>query len=270
MTRKVGQGEEEEVARARLQEERSQPVMKRRCVVTEHQPPGLHEDSMDSEKLTTKDSVNTEEMGNQPERGFCLPLPPHTSSSPDVRLGRESSSPLTWPWLPPTAISKEPPIHIYPVFPGYPLLLPPPYLFTYGVLPSVQCPHLFMLSPDTSYPTMATSSLLMTANGAGTHITQEKPPPLYSGASQSAGHTLYSQVRIQSFRDASTFSSGQAGVAASPKRPGSQAGVLALPYPLKKENGKILYECNVCGKNFGQLSNLKVSAFQVLLSPPIF
>ncbi|XP_028744051.1 tissue-resident T-cell transcription regulator protein ZNF683 [Peromyscus leucopus] len=224
-----------------------------------HQPPGLHEDSVDNEKLTTKDSVNREEMESQPERDFCLPLPPHTSSSPDVRLDRKSPSPLTfWPWLSPTVVSKELPLHIYPVFPGYPLLLPPPYLLTYGALPSVQGPQLLMLSPDTSYPTMATSRLLMTANGAGPHITQEKPPLLNSGASRSAGHTLHSQVRSQSFREASTFSPGQAGVVAPAKRPGSQAGVPALPYPLKKENGKILYECNVCGKNFGQLSNLKV------------
>lgn len=181
-------------------------------------------------------------------------------------MDRESPSPSTfWPWLPPTVISKELPIHTYPVFPGYPLLLPPSYLFTYAALSSAQCPHLFTLPPDPSYPIVAPPSLLMTINRAGPQITQEKPLLFSSGAFQSARHTLCSQVR-----DASTLSPGQAGVAAPAKQPGSQAGVVTLPYPLKKKNGKILYECNECGKNFGQLSNLKVSASGVLLSPSPF
>ncbi|XP_038189718.1 tissue-resident T-cell transcription regulator protein ZNF683 isoform X2 [Arvicola amphibius] len=219
-----------------------------------HQSPGPREDSMDSE-----DPLSRDEMENPPERGSCLPLPALTNSSPDVRLDRKSPSPLTcWPWLPPTITSKQLPVYICPLFPEYPVFLPPPYLFTYGALPSTQCPYLFMLPPDTSYPMMAASRLPMTADGAGPHITQEKPLLLYSGPFQSAGHTLYPQVRSRSSRDASTFCPGQAGVAAPAKRPGSQAGVVTLPYPLKKRNGKILYECNVCGKNFGQLSNLKV------------
>ena len=73
----------------------------------------------------------------------------------------------------------------------------------------------------------------------------QQPPPLISAAS------LYGQPLVsQPPRD-------EALNLSKPKEQ-SARGHRTLPYPLAKKDGKMHYECNVCFKTFGQLSNLKV------------
>uniref|UniRef100_A0ABI8A1U7 C2H2-type domain-containing protein n=1 Tax=Felis catus TaxID=9685 RepID=A0ABI8A1U7_FELCA len=233
------------------------------------QPPGLPAGSTDGEKLTAKHSASRDQRGSQWERAGegarCPSSCPHSSSCPPPWQNRRSLSPLAFcsclSCLLPTPISKELPFCLHPFCPAYPLL-PPPYLLTYGALPSVRCPRLFMRPPDPSHPIMAMPSLLMSVNEPGPPTAQRETLYPYPGASQASGQIQPFQAWNPGPGTARTYSSGQksAGRAAPARRTplGSRTGTAALPYPLKKENGKILYECNVCGKNFGQLSNLKV------------
>ncbi|XP_028674509.1 PR domain zinc finger protein 1 isoform X2 [Erpetoichthys calabaricus] len=202
---------------------------------------------------------------------------------------------ISYPMYSPTRSLQQPYMYPYSTHPShYPQFLLPQYAPTYPGVNSLnnmsmvsRVPHLynsFVGSDGLPYPLLPQQNLMVSLTyqegSQQSHLNNHnkdvlipaptsafsiatptgglKERPLNSSPPQGAPATPeHSPPPKPTFSDAGH---NEAINLSKPKmnQAASHLGYRSLPYPLKKQNGKIKYECNICLKTFGQLSNLKV------------
>ncbi|TKS88204.1 Zinc finger protein 1 [Collichthys lucidus] len=194
-------------------------------------------------------------------------LPLHLHGLYGHREGLVSSYPLY-----PQSRPFQSPYQLLPPYgPQYPRLLLPSYSPPFpGVLPSRSLQYSRYLGTDgLPYPPISQPNLLPVSlpfpsspQGGLKELTPNVSPPRGAPATPELSPLPKRDSRQQSpeqspsgCEEAMNLSLAMTKGSTAPR---NGPGHKSLPYPLKKQNGKIKYECNICSKTFGQLSNLKV------------
>ncbi|KAM6991826.1 PR domain zinc finger protein 1 [Tautogolabrus adspersus] len=106
---------------------------------------------------------------------------------------------------------------------------------------------------DLAIPATSSASSMITSQNR-----RALPSLAPGGCSPPVGMAAFSDCLPSKPTSATQSSTEDAMDLRKTKLVGQMIGYKTLSYPLARQNGKIRYECNVCGKVFGQLSNLKV------------